>query len=1221
VESEERFRMLFETSPIGIVLLGEDLRWFHANDSFLKIVGYGSEELSERTVIDITPPAWREEDERQLRILHATGVCGPFEKEYIHKDGHIVPVRVTGMLVPDTGTQWRIWAMVEDITAQKRAELERSCMQRLAHAVTGQLTLGDISRALSREARGLFVYDAYSFDLYSVATNTLKGVHIEDTPSGCDSPVAMDPSAGDTILVRSPEILAGRPLLVNRSGNDGIPERPAIGDKSRRSMSIMYAPLSWQGNLFALASVHSYTEGRYGPRDLDLFESLASQCSAAVARVLAEEDLRGKRDELERVQMQYSAILRATPDGLAILGRDWTIRYANHAMHAILDPAQSPGTELIGMPMRVLFPAEAEFQEYRRSVMRSAGAEASVTELRLRRLTGEDFWCALSAVRMDPSQTASGFVVTMHDVTGRHIAEQARQDAESRFRGLVEQSLVGIFIQHDGVIVYANQRASEMLGRSVDELRALPDPLAVVHPDDVEGVRYQLAGLVYGERRTAVVSGRAVRPDGRVVQTTLHATKIDIEGTAAIIAMLMDATELWQAERENKMVAHLASQLTSVRTREQVAEVMRQTTESIWNWDSFGVSVRNIHGSDFTRILVVDTVEGVRRQFPPFAHSARKTMPGWKDLESGLATLVSDSETTGTGRGRNWENPDGRSRSMVYAPMMVGGVMLGYVTMQSRTAGFFNEDDRNLLQRLAQAMGPAMERCRAEAETRRYAAAMEQASDAVIIADTDWIVQHVNMAFERITGYAREDVLGRDARRLPEIVHQAESYQRAMDAVLQRGDPWTGRLTCRRADGTEYEEELTASPIRTAGGRVSNYVIVRRDVTRELLLEAQLRQSQKMEAFGMLAGGVAHDFNNLLQLMLSYSKVLMMRKPPDDPDRAELDGIVRAARRGANLTSQLLAFSRKQVLQPRLLNLADTVRATAAMVERLIGESIRVEMRTDPDTGLVYADPGQLEQVIINLAVNARDAMPGGGTLTLETKPMCTDRPPPWAPANLRSGVYACLIVTDTGTGMDRRTMDRIFEPFFTTKGVGQGTGLGLSMVYGIVAQSSGHISVRSQPGAGTCFTICFPQVTGRDSADDIAQEGGEDEGGTETLILVEDEAEVRQLAASFLRGLGYQVLEARNGRDALRIVDSRDGEVHLLITDVVMPEIGGIALAEQARKRCAGLRVLFMSGYTDDPGLATEMRDHSAGFLQKPVAPDQLARRVREMLAAPSGR
>ena len=455
----------------------------------------------------------------------------------------------------------------------------------------------------------------------------------------------MDPSQNDVALLETPELRAGRPLLINRAEDAGGPRMPAFGDKSRRSLSFMYAPLVWQGNLFALVSVHSYTQGRYGPRDLDLFASLANQCGAAVARVLAEDSLRGKRDELERVQMQYSAILRATPNGLAILGRDWKVRYANDAMQRILDPGREFAKQVERRVSAGTLPHGRGVPGLPQGSGGSTGpGSGRKAELKLRRLNGEEFWCELSAVRMDPSQTASGFVVTLSDVTGRHEAEQARRDAESRFQGVVEQSLVGVFIFHEGRFAYANHHAAEMLGYSVEELLALPDALCVLHPDDSEDMKLQLAGLVSDGRPTAVVSGRATKRDGRVIHVTLHATRVELDDQPAIIGMILDATELWQAERENDMVARLAGQLAAVRTREQVAEVMRQATEVVWNWDTFGISVRHLHGDDFTRILAVDTVEGVKRAFPPFVHEPRHAMADWKDLERGVATLVANAE-------------------------------------------------------------------------------------------------------------------------------------------------------------------------------------------------------------------------------------------------------------------------------------------------------------------------------------------------------------------------------------------------------------------------------------------------------------------------------------------------------------------------------------------------------------------------------------------------
>jgi len=374
-----------------------------------------------------------------------------------------------------------------------------------------------------------------------------------------------------------------------------------------------------------------------------------------------------------------------------------------------------------------------------------------------------------------------------------------------------------------------------------------------------------------------------------------------------------------------------------------------------------------------------------------------------------------------------------------------------------------------------------------------------------------------------------------------------------------------------------------------------------------------------MEAVGRLAGGVAHDFNNLLTAIIGYADLMVTSLDQDDPLRKDAEEIKRAGERAAALTDQLLAFSRKKVLQPLILNLNTTVTNMEKMLRRLIGEHIELILGLDPALGLVKADPGQIEQVIMNLAVNARDAMPQGGRLTIETKNVYLDEEYTHQHVDIQPGPYVMLAVSDTGVGMSKETLSHLFEPFFTTKEMGKGTGLGLSTVYGIVRQSDGHIWVYSELGQGTTFKIYLPRI------EEIVESGkrvpvsAKSMQGQETVLLVEDEDIVRDLACRVLSENGYTVLEAHDGREALLICEKYGGPIHLLVTDVVMPGgMSGRQVAERLRTLRPDVKVLYMSGYTDDTIVHHDVLEPGMAFLQKPFMPDILLHKVREVIDAP---
>jgi PAS domain S-box-containing protein len=442
------------------------------------------------------------------------------------------------------------------------------------------------------------------------------------------------------------------------------------------------------------------------------------------------------------------------------------------------------------------------------------------------------------------------------------------------------------------------------------------------------------------------------------------------------------------------------------------------------------------------------------------------------------------------------------------------------------------------------------------------------------------------------------------------------------DAVRQRGTTTTATVTLPGRAGGAVPVEVTTATLKGGEGQDQGLVAVLRDLTAVRSLEAQLRQAQKMEAVGRLAGGVAHDFNNLLTVMTGRSQILLLKLPPESPLRRDVELIEETAHRASGLTRQLLAFSRKQVVQPRVVDLNEVVRGMEAMLGRLIGEDVVLAAALDPAPTWVHADPTQLEQMIANLVVNARDAMPLGGRLTLETGRVTIDEAFARQHVAVRPGPHVRLVVRDTGIGMDAVTRAHIFEPFFTTKGSGKGTGLGLATVYGIVTQAGGAVAVESEPGRGATFTIHLPAVAapaaGRAHRD--ATTGAP--RGSETVLVVEDEESVRGLARDVLLRQGYTVLEAANGDEALRISETHAAAIHLLLTDVIMPGMGGRELAGRLTATRPETKVLYTSGYADDAALQQGPSASGPAFLEKPFTATALARKVREVLdTTPSGR
>lgn len=508
------------------------------------------------------------------------------------------------------------------------------------------------------------------------------------------------------------------------------------------------------------------------------------------------------------------------------------------------------------------------------------------------------------------------------------------------------------------------------------------------------------------------------------------------------------------------------------------------------------------------------------------------------------------------------------------------------------------------------------ERKQAEQERQRLAAAIDHSADSIIIANEDGAIGYVNPAFEGTTGYKREEVIGQDFRLFQrDKAHRL--FQAGMEKTLSRGQTWTGRLLNNKKDGTFYESETTISPIRDTRGAISGFVSINKDMTSEVILEEQLRQAQKMEAIGTLAGGIAHDFNNILQAVVGYSELLLLKSNKQDPSYSGLHEIKRAAQRAAELTRHLLTFSRKVASEKKPYDLNQGVDEAKNLLAPIIPKMIEIQLNPADNLTLVYADPGQIQQVLINLAVNAKDAMPEGGKLTIETQNVSLDQQ--YCDLHLipKPGCYALLTVTDTGHGMDSETLSHIFEPFYSTKPPGSGTGLGLAMVYGIVKSHDGYIECNSSLGKGTTFSILLPEIGGGEEALDSIEEKRPPLGGDELILVVDDEEPVRNYAIKMLTDFGYRVFAAQDGLEALAIYRDKAASIDLVMLDLIMPNMSGKRCLKEILKINPKVKVLISTGYTNNASSEDIMKMGANGFINKPFAMDDLLRAIREVLDA----
>ncbi len=746
-------------------------------------------------------------------------------------------------------------------------------------------------------------------------------------------------------------------------------------------------------------------------------------------------------------------------------------------------------------------------------------------------------------------------------------AEKAHHLAgEARYRGLFERAMDAmVVLDLEGKLVELNPAAAQMLGYRRED--AIGRPLvSLVVPEEADATAARFAGKIDGSAPASSYRTVLMSKDGRCVPVDVRSEVMIRDGEPyGVLAIARDVTE--------EIAAREALEESELRFR------------SAFEGAAAGMTLTDPKGT----LLWANEVFAEMVGYPP-SELAGMRMDELVHPDD-LAAVAGDIERLRSGLMR---------RCVVEKRYLRkdGGIVLGRVGVSTARA-----DDGSLLYFVAQVEDVnELRRVQAELDESQalHRLVFESSRDVLSVFGTDGVIRLISPSVEGILGYDPRDVVGLD---YADFIHPDDlgATAKAVAEALRGEEPSLFRARFLAKDGNYRLWEGTVSPGLDADGEVSFLVANSRDVTSQVELEGQLRHAQKMEAVGRLAGGVAHDFNNLLLAIRGYAELALLKVEARDDSSAEIGEIVTAAERAASLTAQLLAFSRRQVMNTEILDLRDVVAEMVSMLRRLISGNVELATVLPDEPVLIQADRAQIEQVIANLAVNASDAMPDGGRLAIELAPTSDHR-------------HVLLIVRDDGIGMDAATGAQIFEPFFTTKGT-EGTGLGLSMVHGIVNQSGGEIAVDSKPGQGTTFTISLPLAEGAEALPEPVAAVAEASGGVETILLVEDDAVVKTVVSSMLEHHGYRLLAAGSGEDAVSLADAAPDTVDLLITDLVMPGLNGRQTAEAVLELQPQTKVLYMSGYTDDAVIRVGHFEPGIAFIQKPFSGDELALRVRELL------
>jgi two-component system, cell cycle sensor histidine kinase and response regulator CckA len=1175
LKSEERFRMLITNAPVAISMLRNGIR-VYSNPAHNRMFGHANaEETYGKSALELVAPHCREQVAENMR-KRVKGLPAPdsYETVGLRVDGTEFPI-ILAVVQMELEEGPATIGIITDITEQKQAE------KALRESETRFRTLiANAPSAVCLTRNGNILYNNTAFlNLFGLEEN-------EDI-------------VGQSILEHIAPASRDKILEYTRSREQGLPAPNEYEVNALRK----------DGTEFTLQLAITQVPLADGPATLAFLSDITE-------RKRAEEAI---RDSEER----YRQLFEAERDAILLIDNEKTqIIEANTAAETLLGYTHQ---ELLQMKM---IDISAEPTATRQAIAMNV---ERVPIRWYRKKDGSTFPVEIVA-NYFVYRNRKVHLADLRDISQRLEAETAIRESEWKFRQYIEQSTEGIvLIDNEGNVSGWNRAQEKITGVAREE--ALGEPIwevvnRVVSPDlqtasvrdnfksaIMEGIKTGQCRLFESPREYTIL--RNPDKEELYVQGLFFPIKKEkgylIGSVTRDISVEKAAQEtIKRRNRELAMFNEIIASTAGETKPEVILQIAcRELAQTLALPHAFAFLLNeNLSAATVVAEHRETTHSRMEGQIIDFAESTAKNY---------LLTLRKPLLMTANANNPLWNELCAQfSRRIANAtllfPLLINDIVTGGILLEADEPDHFTPEDMSLAGKAVDEVTGALARARLAQVQYRLVTAMEQAQEVVIVTDPEGIILYTNPAFERISGYSATEASGKTPNIIKSGQHDPAFYEELWKTI-KAGHVWQGRFENQRKDGSLYTQESSITPVRNESGEIINFVEVARDVTRELELERQYLHSQKMEAIGQLTAGIAHDFNNLLTAINGFAELMHMELPAGHPSQESAERILYSGRRASDLVRQLLAFSHKQIIVPQTVSLNEIVINIDKMLRRIIGEHIELKTHLADEPWLVKMDPAQIEQVIVNLAVNARDAMPGGGHLSIGTTNIVLDETYGLSHLDIKAGPYVQLAVTDDGVGMSENVKAHIFEPFFTTKGLGKGTGLGLATVYGIIKQAGGHIRVTSEEGQGTTFKIYLPRAEEK-IAGETAKETEVMPAGTESILLVEDDEGVRDIVRLVLEQQGYHVIVAADGQEALQIVTGGEERIDLLLSDIVMRGMGGVELAEKIAGILPGLKILFMSGYTDDALVQQKILESGISFLQKPFRPMTLAQKVRQALA-----
>ncbi|MFI5180372.1 MAG: PAS domain S-box protein [Thermoanaerobaculia bacterium] len=1215
-EARSRLAAIVESS--GDAIIGKSLDgtinfWNRGAES---MYGYTSAEILGRPVAILAPQDRKHEVQALVERISREGSLEEFETVRLRKDGTLIDVSLRLSPIRDaSGLIVGVSTIARDVTERKQREQEHQShlqflenLDRLNRAVQGTTDVEQMLRDLLDVLLLIFDCDRAWLVYPCDPAATSWWVPMERTRPEYPGAFAMGieiPMNASVQQVLRTVLDSSGSVTFGPGTAHPMPEGPAerFGQKSQIAMAIY--PKGEKPYVFGL---HQCSYARvWTAQETRLFQEAGARLTDALTSLLALRVLR-ESEQRQRLALEVGQIGAFETD-LAGGRGTWTPELAEVWGF----PSDFAG-DLNAYCWAHVHPEDLERvqQEFSQLIQTPKSGEM---EFRIIRSDGDTRWIRWRGqVIADASRGISRVIGVNMDITERRLVEESQRKASTYARSLIEASPDPLVtISPEGRITDVNAATESVTGRRRAELIGSDFSDYFTEPEKArEGYRKVLA---HSEVRDYPLTIRHV--SGRVTDVLYNASVYRDEAgkVQGVFAAARDVTERKRAETIRAMAYWISEAAQRAGGLDEFFKLVHQVVSAL-------VPARNYY------VALVDSETGML-SFPYFVDEVdpppSPKLPGRGLTEyvirTGEPLLASPGVFDDLVARGEVELLGSPSVDWLGVPLKTPGGTIGALVVQSYTAGVrFSDSEKDLLTFISGQLAMAIQRKQAEEALRKSEAEMKEAQRVAHVGSWSWVIDTDTVVWSE--EFFR--IAGRDPKNTPPnyfkehaTLYTPESLARLaplVEKAIRTGEPYEVDLELIRPDGTTRWITASGEARRDAKGQIVGLRGTVEDITQQRLLREQFLQAQKMEAVGRLAGGVAHDFNNLLTVIQGYGELLRASLATDDPNGSGVEEILKAAERAGALTRQLLAFSRRQVLEPRVVRLDAVVANMEKMLRRLIGED--VELVIDTKTGIesVKADPGQIEQVLLNLSLNARDAMPDGGRLTIEIANAALDETFANQPGHPEPGSYVMLAVTDTGVGMSAETMSHLFEPFFTTKGPGKGTGLGLATVYGIVKQSGGYIWASSRPGSGATFRIYLPRIEGEAAASESAR-ATDAPGGDETILVVEDEAALRKMAVSVLASCGYTVLEAGSPAIALDVAERHAGRIDLLLTDVIMPGMNGREMAERIVSGRSGLKVLFMSGHVDDVIARHGVLEPGTHLLKKPFTPVSLAREVRKVL------